>query len=411
MSNPLGFHALTTALASVFDAQFDGRQQTKKQYELSDAALAAFAVFFSQSPSFLAHQRTMEKRKGKSNAQTLFGMEQIPTDTHIRTLLDGVPSESLFVVFRHVFGELLATGVLERFRTKSGQLLLALDGTGYFSSETIHCDNCSRRELKKGKLRYSHSVITPVVVSPEQREVISLEPSFILPQDGEEKQGQRSAEAVPSCEINAAKRWLQEGASHYELEGAIVLGDDLYSHQPYCQALLDKDLNFILVCKPDSHQTLYEYLTLHSPHELKQRIWNGRHGEIHHYRYAKGLPLRDGENALQVNWCELSITHEDSGKLLFRNSFATNLSVTADNVAEIVQWGRCRWKIENENNNVLKTKGYNMEHNYGHGKQNLSTVLVTLMLYAFLGHTVFALTLPSYQQVRKELGNGRAACP
>jgi hypothetical protein len=115
MSNPLSFNALTDVLASVFDAQFDGRQANKTSYSLSDAGLAAFAVFFMQSPSFLAYQRDMERRKGTSNAATLFGMEQIPTDTHIRNLLDPISPEALFVPFRYASRGLAEAGVLARF--------------------------------------------------------------------------------------------------------------------------------------------------------------------------------------------------------------------------------------------------------------------------------------------------------
>jgi hypothetical protein len=138
----------------------------------------------------------MNKRKGTSNAHTLFGIQKIPTDTHIRNLLDPLFPEALFVLFRHVFRELQRAKVLERFKTKSGQFLLALDGTEHFSSEKINCKRCTQQLLTNGKRRYSHSVITPTLVSPEQSEVISLEPAFILPQDGEEKQ---------DCEIKAAK--------------------------------------------------------------------------------------------------------------------------------------------------------------------------------------------------------------
>lgn len=395
MSSPLSFKALTDAVASVFDAQFDSRQASKTTYSLSDAGLAAFSVFFMQSSSFLAYQRDMQKRKGRSNASTLFGMEQIPTDTHIRNLLDPLPAEAPRVLFRHVFQELAEAGTLERFKIAEGQLLLVPDGTEHFSSEKVCCPNCTRRVLKNGHVRYSHSVVTPVIVSPEQSEVLSLEPAFILPQDGEEKQ---------DCEIKAAKRWLKEQAPHYQLANAVVLGDDLYCHQPWCEALLAQTMNFILVCKPDSHKTLYEYLELYPPEELQLRRWNGRYGEIWHYRYANGLPLKDGEDALSVNWCELSIYYEATGELLFRNSFATNLAITADTVTDVVRWGRCRWKVENEGNNVFKTKGYHFEHNYGHGEENLSTLLLTLLLFAFLCHTVFALTLPAYEQVRRALG-------
>ncbi len=397
MSKALSFEHLTRALASVFKSLPDHRSGKNSQYSLSDAGLGAFAVFFMQCPSFLAYQRDMEKRKGNSNAHSLFGIEKIPSDTHIRNLLDPITPEPLFVPFGQVYRELEQVGVLKRFKVKHGKsshLLLVFDGTEHFSSEKLCCKNCTKHEFKNGKVRYSHSVVTPVVVSPEQSEVISLEPAFILPQDGEEKQ---------DCEIKAAKRWLKEQAAHYQLAGAIVLGDDLYAHQPWCEAVLEKQMNFILVCKPESHKTLYEYLALYPPEELEHRRWNGRFIECYHYRFANGLPLRDGEDALVVNWCELSIYREDK-ELLFRNSFVTNFTVTSETVADIVAWGRARWKVENENNNVLKTKGYHFEHNYGHGQENLSTVLLTLLLYAFLCHSVFALTLPAYGQVRQALG-------
>jgi len=60
-------------------------------------------------------------------------------------------------------------------------------------------------------------------------------------------------------------------------------------------------------------------------------------------------------------------------------------------VAAVVASGRARWKIENENNNTLKTKGYHFEHNFGHGKQFLSSLLATLILLAFLLHTLLDL--------------------
>jgi hypothetical protein len=54
----------------------------------------------------------------------------------------------------------------------------------------------------------------------------------------------------------------------------------------------------------------------------------------------------------------------------------------------VVAAGRSRWKIENENNNTLKTKGYHFEHNYGHGQQFLSSLLATLILLAYGLHTL-----------------------
>jgi hypothetical protein len=65
-------------------------------YGTEDAGLSAFGVYFTQTLSFLAYQRKMSDRKGKSNTQSLFGMHQIPSDNQIRNLLDRVAPEQVF---------------------------------------------------------------------------------------------------------------------------------------------------------------------------------------------------------------------------------------------------------------------------------------------------------------------------
>lgn len=99
------------------------------------------------------------------------------------------------------------------------------------------------------------------------------------------------------------------------------------------------------------------------------------------------VPLRAGDEALTVQWCELTTT-TTAGHVLYRNAFATSHPITEATVVEVVAAGRSRWKVENENNNTLKTKGYHFEHNFGHGKQHLAALLATLILLAYLLHTV-----------------------
>jgi hypothetical protein len=85
-----------------------------------------------------------------------------------------------------------------------------------------------------------------------------------------------------------------------------------------------------------------------------RRRWTGQRREIDTYRYAASIPLRDGDDALWVNWCELTTTDE-SGKVLYHNTFATSLPLDDQTVVKVVEAGRSRWKIENENNNTWKT--------------------------------------------------------
>jgi len=350
-------------------------------------------VFFTQSPSFLSYQRTIEQTKGRSNAESLFGVHKIPTDNHIRDLLDPVEPKEMFPVFETILETIEQKGKLQRFRGFASNLLIAMDGTEYFNSKQIHCPQCSTRKLKSGEIHYFHGVITPVIVSPHQSQVIPLVPEFIVPQDGNDKQ---------DCENTAAKRWLLEQGKRYSSLQATVLGDDLYCRQPLCQMLLEQGFNFILVCRPESHTTLYEHLEGITLPTIVVNKWTGKVQETYTYQYLNGLPLKDGEEALLVNWCELTITRAD-GKVVYKNSFATNHNITDQTVADIVRAGRTRWKVENENNNTLKTKGYNFEHNFGHGKQYLASFLATLNILSLLFHTLLELVDDKYQLLRAHL--------
>jgi hypothetical protein len=371
-------------------------------YEMRDVGMSAFSVFFTQSPSFLAHQRDMKLRKGRCNAESLFDLSDIPSDNQIRNLLDPVNPDHLQSVYRQTFLALEKTEVLKSRRSFANQLLVAIDGTEYFSSKNIHCENCSHRELINGKINYFHSALTPVIVQPGNEHVISLEPEFIIPQDGHEKQ---------DCEIQAAKRWVEKRGEFYAKRGVTILGDDLFSRQPFCLALKGKHFHFILVCKPDSHPHLYQTVDFLSANQTigskVVRRWNGRYAEISTYRYANQLPLCGDKDALEVGWCEVTITREDTGEQLYKNAFVTDFEVMETTVEAIARDGRSRWKVENENNNVLKTKGYHLEHNFGHGNQYLASLLLSLNLLAFLFHTVLDLVDEQYRIIRQTLGTRR----
>ncbi|WP_435387569.1 transposase [Laspinema olomoucense] len=371
----------------------DKRRGKNTRYGMEDAALSAFGVFFTQTPSFLAYQRKMADNKGRSNAQSLFGVHKIPTDNHIRDLLDGVAPSNVFPVFEEILQILDQQGQLADLRSVADTLLVAMDGTEYFSSTQIHCPACSTRTLKSGEIHYFHSVVTPVIVCPGQNQVIPLVPEFVRPQDGHQKQ---------DCENAAAKRWLNQHGLRLSRLKVTVLGDDLYCHQPLCQLLLDHQLDFILVCRPDSHTTLYDHIEGIDLPTLIHKRWTGKIEETWTYRYLNEVPLKDGADALMVNWCEVTVSRPDE-KVIYHNAFVTRYNLTDDNLAEIVQAGRTRWKVENENNNTLKNKGYHLEHNFGHGKQHLAALLATLNILSLLFHTLLERLDEKYKRLRAHL--------
>jgi hypothetical protein len=395
----LSLAGLIEKLRSVFQSFADPRTGKNGRYAIEDAALSAFSVFFMQSPSFLDYQRTMRQAGGGSNVQSLFGVHEIPTDNQIRSLLDETAPSVLWPMFAYVVDGLQAAGVLDRYRSLDQTLLLALDGTQYFSSPTLHCAQCSVTRHAKGHTTYSHTAVTPVLVKPGLEKVIALAPEFVTPQDGSVKQ---------DCELAAGKRWLDEWGTHYSPWGVTLLGDDLYCHEPFCRQALALGFDFLFVCKPNSHATLYAWRDdldrLGAVHTLVQQRRSGKICVTDTYRFAQSLPLREADEALQVNWCELTRSTKD-GRVLYHNAFATSHPIHADNVADLVAAGRARWKIENENNNTLKTKGYHFEHNYGHGKKHLACLLATLIILAYLLHTILEWFDHKYSLLRQKLAS------
>jgi hypothetical protein len=147
------------------------RSGKNRTYELADAGLAAFGVFFTQSASFLAYQRDMQRRKGQNNANSVFGVEQIPSDGQIRNLLDPVAPAGLREPFWKICKGLEEEGYLQQHRGVGGTRLVSLDGTQYFSSQQIHCDNC-RVTVREEEVHYSHQVLLAVVCGSQQRQVV-----------------------------------------------------------------------------------------------------------------------------------------------------------------------------------------------------------------------------------------------
>ena len=230
------------------------------------------------------------------------------------------------------------------------------------------------------------------IVAPGTSHLLPLPPEFIRPQDGAGKQ---------DCETSAAKRWLRRTGSGLARLRPVYPGDDLYCRQPLCEAVLAAGGSFILTCKPSSHTTLYEYIQGVETGCLTRTEGRKKKKRQLRYRWMSGLPIRDGKDALEVNWFEVTIT-SPSGQQLCRNSFATDLPVGPDSVAELADCARARWKVENNTFKALKD-GYHLEHNFGHGKETLASLLATFNLIAFLMQSACDLVCESWREARAKL--------
>ena len=330
--------------------------------------------------------------------ESKFRAESGPSDNQIRNLLDPLVPGLLAGAFARIVLELDGVAVLDKFHSYDQLLLISCDGTQTVSSQKVCCQNCSTRELVNSETQYAHTAILAVIVKARECRVIARESEFIMPQDGHAKQ---------DCERAAIKRWVQRNAGQFAGRNCTLLGDDLYACQPVCELFLEASYDFILVCKPDAHLALYEQVEFLAKNGLVEqfstRKWTGHFWKVYQCRFVNQVPFSGGEHALQFNWCEITVTLEDPGRRLYYNTFITNTHLDAENVILIVGDGRARWKSENETNNVLKTMGYHLEHNFGHGQHFLANFLVTLNLLAFLFHTLLDLLDEQYKMLRKYL--------
>ena len=230
----LSADALYALLRSGFEKIPDHRGR-EAPISLADTLMSGFAMFALKDPSLLA----FDQRRNDANMRNLFRIGQVPSDSRMRELLDPVDPLQLRPLFNDVLRVLQRGKALEPFVFYKECYLLSLDGTGYFSSSSIHCDSCLEKVHKQtGEITYHHQMLAAVLIHPEHREVIPLAPEPIQKQDGNSKN---------DCERNAAKRLLRRIRKEHPRLNLIVVEDGLASNAPHIRELLDLDMHFILV--------------------------------------------------------------------------------------------------------------------------------------------------------------------
>lgn len=360
---------------------------------LTDALMSAFAMFSLKAPSLLA----FDKERAEGNLHTIYGIERVPCDTHMREILDPISPNVLRPVFKSIFRQLQRGKALEAMTFLDGHYLLALDGTEYFSSKTIHCASCLHRVHRHGSLTYVHQMLGAALIHPDQRAVIPLMPEPIVNGDGMDKN---------DCERNAAKRFVAKLRQDHPHLKCIVTEDSLSSNAPHIETLHAHGLHYILGVKEGDHAYLFQQVQAaeHAGRITSYERHDRAAGVLHRFRFVNDVPLNASHVDVRVNVIEY---WEISDAKVQHFSWVTDLRVSKRNVYHLMRGGRARWKIENETFNTLKNQGYNFEHNYGHGEQHLSVVFAILMTLAFLVDQAQQLCCALFQAVWMKLGSKR----
>lgn len=368
----LSMERLIASVSNEF-VKIDDPAKSSSKFSIRDCLLSGLGMFYLKSPSLLQFVNSVKVDVASQNIMNLYGVSNVPSDTNFRVRLDKLEYGKKFqYCFDGLVSKLQRAKILEDFKYYKDYYLVAIDGSGYFSSDTIHCDNCCVKEHKHGKKTYYHHVLAAVMVCPGVKTVLPLGIEPIIKQDGVKKN---------DCEINAAKRLLQTlKTSHPNLKLIFVM-DALYANGPLIKLMNELDFRYIITGKDLAH--MYDEFK-YSGKAISYELHGGE--VARNYKFANGLELNATCPEVKVNYLEYNETPdvETSTKKKFFSSWITDLVLERENVYEIMRSGRSRWSIENETFNTLKNLGYNFEHNYGHGHKNLSVILCHLMFIAFL---------------------------
>jgi len=365
------------------------------QISLADALMSGFAVFALKAPSLLAFEQ--QRRADAFNLTSLFGIQAIPSDTHMRAILDDVDPGALRPAFTAVFRQLQRGKVLEDFVFWQGHYLIACDGTTYHSSEKVCCPCCLDKKSRNGVVTYYHQLLGIAIVHPDHKEVIPLCPEAIVKQDGTSKNdGERSA----------TRRALEHFRREHPHLPVIFVEDALSANAIHLQDLRSHRVHFILGVKPGSHAFLFEQMqTAHEQGRTNVLTLEDEQGVLHHFRWLTDVALNKSHADERVHLLE----YWEIGAQGVRRHFSwiTDLEVHEHSVWHLMRGGRGRWHIENETFNTLKNQGYHFEHNFGHGDKNLSVVFALLMMLAFLVDQVQQLCDDAFRAVWHKLASKR----
>lgn len=391
MRKDLNADAMIGQLRKEFKEVQDHRGPNKT-ITLADALMSGFAMFFFKEQSLLAFDG--KRKEDPDYLLVLQGVEKIPCDTQLRTILDPLTPVVFRNSFRFITRQLQRGKAMERMTWLNGHYLLALDGTGIFSSKKISSDMCCQKNKSDGQIEYYQHMVAATFVHPDQKVVIPVGLEMIVKQDGIEKN---------DCERNATKRLLPAFRQDYPNLKTIVVEDGLSSNTPHIDLLEELNFRYILGAKPTDHVFLFDCVdkAVKQGKATEFTISDPERPGVHHcFRFVNQVPLnKSSQDKRLVNFLEYWENH-DNGKKDQHFTWVTDLAITEENAYDIMRAGRARWKIENETFNTLKNQGYNLEHNYGLGKQHLSAVFANLMMLAFLIDQVQQMCCPLFKAAR-----------
>ncbi|NOT77775.1 MAG: hypothetical protein HOP07_02085 [Bacteriovoracaceae bacterium] len=324
---------------------------------LNNFLMSSFAVFALKSPSLLQfEQHFTEEKTRRHNLNSLFKIDRVPSDTHLRDVLETVEYAQYRPVFQRLFSYIQRSKTLEQFEFMkiNGQshYLLATDGSGYYRSEKVVCDCCMIEEHfdenNKLTLKFGHNILAGSIVHPNFRQVIPMCPEPIMRVDGRSKN---------DSEQTAFRRFLEDFKREHPKLKIIFLLDALYANGPIIKLLREYKYEFIIAVKETKSllfmlvkegETTGETQFLETSFEFGEKVIKTTKMN---YRFANNVRLHQDKDSPFINFVQVKEVTEWIGKKgrperIERNfTFITDILVTKNNIAQLAKGGRTRCDV------------------------------------------------------------------
>jgi hypothetical protein len=355
-------------------------------YPLDEVLWLGLLMFIFRYPSVnLFYNDFLNKKTSIKNLESFFGIHFVPTDDAFRYALKKIPLSAINELLRKINHRLERQKILKPFLLMKEKYLVAMDGTGQYSSYKIKSKNSIQKKID-GEILYQRQVLNAAFIgnNGDLSLCMGFEPISNIGKDKYDKN---------DCEIEAAKRLFKRLKQMYPKRKLCINGDALYSVKPIFLDILKNGWSCIFTAKPDRNKELFRWVDYLKGDNGKVHSYTDLSGHRHEYMWINAVPLKQEyheDDYFYVNFLEYT-EFDETGKKIFHSTWITDISISYLNIVELARAGRARFTgIENRSFNEQKNNGFGLTHNYGHA-ENLPDVFYGLIQIAHIISQLFFL--------------------
>jgi hypothetical protein len=330
----------------------------RSDYNIAEIITACIAMFLFKEGSRNAFNNDRAEGKFRKNYERIFKMRLPHMDT-----VDGVmrvlgENKGLEFLKTTMVKVLLKKKTLHRFRLLNRYHIVAIDGSGVVSFLEKHCEHCLTKESKKGKITYFHNVLEAKIVCRNGFSISIASEWIENPSEGFKKQ---------DCELKAFKRLAEKIKKIYRQLPICIAADGLYPNKPFFDICKKNEWSYIVTLQegnlPSVWKEVEPLFDATTGNDYQETVSVGSKESSSFFCWLNGIDY----HGHKLNWftCRERVTFpEKPDEKIQYFVRITNLELNRDNIVEISQAARLRWKIENEGFNTQKNLGYGLGHKY-----------------------------------------------